>query len=145
MHYYSFTCRRRFQNFVFVLSVRTDVKYYSSSSFCIQARPLKNIFFFLPAHWKNHLTFVGLGVKLGTGFGPGPGPIQTSILSSDDWFFIFIRHEKFSTILVYCSFFLFSSNEKKTNSHKMSSGMKQYMLSEKAILSQECLYHQTFC
>ena len=56
-HYYYFILRRRFENFVFVTSARTEVQYYSSSFFYSPTRP---------GRWKR------------AGQGTGFGPVQTS-------------------------------------------------------------------
>ena len=44
--YYSFICRRRFENFIFVMSFQIDAQYYSSSFFYSSVQLLENIFLF---------------------------------------------------------------------------------------------------
>ena len=45
-HYYSFICQHQFENFVFVMSVRTDTQYYLSSFFYSPTWLLENSFIF---------------------------------------------------------------------------------------------------
>ena len=82
IYYYSFICRRWFENFVFVISARTDERCLSSSFcfffcffvaglavgkliFLLSTWPstLENVFFFcrlIAARWKNYLSFASL-------------------------------------------------------------------------------------
>ena len=61
IHYYSFIHTHWFENYVFVMSARTDVQYYLSSFFFSPARVGSFLFCRLGlVHWKIHSFFVGL-------------------------------------------------------------------------------------
>ena len=72
---------RRFENFVFILSARTDAQYYSSFFFSSPVQSLENYFSFAgPASWKKDLSFAGpVSWKYHFSF---TGPMQTSCIFS---------------------------------------------------------------
>ena len=73
------------------LSSRTDLRYYSSSFFCSQIWPLKNLFLCLPPpSGKNHPWCAGPLEISPLMCWARPGPMQTSNLDPTFWGYIYI-------------------------------------------------------